>query len=129
MALLPALRSKPEHGRPEARRWPLVVVWAQFAAYALWMLRHDAFVNVIVEYGSAMLMVGLLYMSVPALRRHPSARWIAAGIAVTIVAAAIQQSGLDVHTYLNHNDLQHLTQMVAVWLLYNGGTELRDAVS
>jgi hypothetical protein len=111
--------------RAPARRWLLIAVWAQFAGYALWMLRHDAFVNVIVEYGSAMLVVVVLYIGVPALRRHPSARWIIAGIAVTFAAAAIQQSGFDVHSHLNHNDLQHLTQMVAVWLLYKGGAELR----
>jgi hypothetical protein len=29
--------------------------------------------------------------------------------------------------FLNHNDLQYLTQMVAVLLLYKGDTELRDA--
>ena len=94
--------------REPARRWLLVVVWGQFAAYALWMLRHDEFVNVIIEYGSA--------------------RWIIGGIVVTIAAAAVQQSGVDLHVYLNHNDLQHLTQMIAVSLLYKGGAELRDAV-
>ena len=44
-----------------------------------------------------------------------------------LVAAAVQQSGFDLHKNLNHNDLQHLVQMVAVSLLYKGGTKLRDA--
>ena len=48
-----------------ARRWLLAVVWGQFAVYAAWMLRHDAFVNVIVEYGLAMLFVLLLHVAAP----------------------------------------------------------------
>jgi hypothetical protein len=112
--------------RPRARRWALFGVWAQYVVYATWMLRHDAFVNVIVEYGAAMLMILLLQIATPGLRRAPSARWIVAGVVVTIAAAAVQQSGFDLHRNLNHNDLQHLVQMVAVSLLYKGGTKLRD---
>ena len=113
--------------RPRARRWLLFGVWAQFAVYAIWMLWHDAFVNVIVEYGAAMLMTLVLQIATPRLRRAPSTRWIVAGVGVTIAAAAVQQSGFDLHKNLNHNDLQHLVQMVAVSLLYKGGTKLRDA--
>jgi hypothetical protein len=109
-----------------ARRWWLRIVWAQYLVYAAWMLRHDEFVYVIVEYGLAMLCVLVLMMT---RRRHVGdvARWIVAGIAVSIAAALIQQSGFDLHRNLNHNDLQHLVQMVAVWLLYRGGVRLRDA--
>jgi hypothetical protein len=112
--------------RPPARRWLLLGVWAQFVVYATWMLWHDAFVNVIVEYGAAMLLIVLLQIGTPCLRRAPSARWIVAGVAVTIAAAVVQQSGLDLHRNLNHNDLQHLVQMGAVSLLYTGGKMLRD---
>ena len=109
-----------------SRRWLLVAVWGQFAIYAAWMLRHDAFVNVIVEYGLAMLFVLLLHFAAPRLRREPSTRWVVAGVALTFAAAGVQQSGFYLHRDLNHNDLQHLVQMVAVWCLYNGGSNLRD---
>jgi len=112
--------------RRRARRWLLLGVWAQFVVYATWMLWHDAFVNVIVEYGAAMLLILLLQIATPGLRHTPSARWIVAGVVVTIAAAAVQQSGFDLHRNLNHNDLQHLVQMVAVWFLYKGGSNLRD---
>ena len=108
------------------RRWLLVAVWAQFAVYAAWMLRHDAFVNVIVEYGLAMLFVLLLHLAAPRLRLEPSTRWVVAGVALTFAAAGVQQSGFDLHRNLHHNDLQHLVQMVAVWFLYKGGSNLRD---
>ena len=109
-----------------ARRWSLFIVWGQFTVYAAWMLRHDAFINVIVEYGMAMTLVLLLHLFVPRLRRAPSTRSVITGIALTFLAAGIQQSGLDLHRHLNHNDLQHLVQMVAVWFLYVGGSNLPD---
>jgi hypothetical protein len=108
-----------------ARRWLLVLVWAQFTVYTAWMLRHDEFFYVIVEYGSAMLCV-LALMLRPRMRRSEAARWIIAGIGVSILAALVQQSGFDVDRHLNHNDLQHLVQMLAVWFLYRGGLRLRD---
>jgi hypothetical protein len=109
------------------RRWLLFAVWGQFAVYAAWMLRHDAFVNVIVEYGLAMLFVLLLHVAAPRLRLEPSTRWVIAGVALTFAAAGVQQSGFDLHRHLNHNDVQHLVQMVAVWFLYKGGSNLRDS--
>lgn len=112
--------------RPRARRWWLLPVWTQFAVYAAWMLRHDDFLYVIVEYGAAMLCVLGLMLTAPG-RLSAAARWVVAGIGVSIVAAAVQQSGFDVHRHLNHNDLQHLVQMMAVWLLYQGGARLSDA--
>jgi hypothetical protein len=110
---------------PRPRQWWLTIVWAQFVVYVAWMLRHDQFFYVIVEYGSAMLCV-LVLMLTPRMRRSQAARWIIAGIGVSILAALVQQSGFDLHQHLNHNDLQHLVQMIAVWLLYKGGAVLRD---
>jgi hypothetical protein len=59
-------------------------------------------------------------------RQGPARKWIAGGVCATLVAAAVQQSGFDVHRHFNHNDLQHMVQMFAVWLLYRGGTRLAD---
>jgi hypothetical protein len=62
-----------------------------------------------------------LLAAVPAHRRY-----IAAAIGVSIAAAAVQQSGLRLHTHFNHNDLMHVVQMGGVWLLFKGGVRLRD---
>src|SRR5262245_9044534 len=48
---------------PRLRRWGLLIVWAQFVVYVGWMLRHDEFVFVIVEYGLAMLCVLALMLT------------------------------------------------------------------
>jgi hypothetical protein len=109
------------------RRSLLVVVWLQFFAYLAWMLGHDDFLYVIIEYGSAMLVVFLLAVFNRTGGLGPARGWIIGGVCTTLAAAAIQQSGFDIHQHFNHNDLQHVVQMLAVWLLYQGGTRLADA--
>lgn len=109
------------------RRSLLVAVWLQFIAYVVWMLGHDDFLYVIIEYGSAMLFMFFWQFFNPTARQSPARNWIVGGVCATLVAAAIQQSGFDVHRHFNHNDLQHVVQMFAVWLLYRGGMRLGDA--
>jgi hypothetical protein len=53
-----------------------------------------------------------------------SGRLVLLGVAVSVAAAAIQQSGWAFHRYFNHNDLYHVVQAAGVWLLYRGA--LRD---
>ena len=50
--------------------------------------------------------------------------WIVGGILLSFVGAAIQQSGVSLHQHFNHNDLFHVVQMVAFYLLYRGGKAL-----
>ena len=60
-------------------------------------------------------------------RRRRAPRVYRAGIAVSIAAAVLQQSGIRLHEHFNHNDLMHVVQMAGVWLLYQGGARLHDA--
>jgi hypothetical protein len=46
------------------------------------------------------------------------------GILLSFVGAAIQQSGFSLHQHFNHNDLFHIVQMGAFYLLYRGGKVL-----
>ena len=109
------------------RRWLIGGAALKLAIYAVWMLGHDEFRFVIYDYGSTLAILMLL---VSGERMHGvSGRraYIAAGIAVSIAAALVQQSGLRLHQHFNHNDLMHVIQMGGVWLLYEGGARLRDA--
>jgi hypothetical protein len=111
--------------RQDNRRTLLVpLVWIQFAAYVIWMLGHDDFLYVIIEYGAAMLLIVVLLVSNRQARRQSWARWTIGGIVTTMGAALVQQSGFDAHRFLNHNDLQHLVQMAGLFLLYRGGVRL-----
>ena len=100
---------------------------SKLVAYSGWMLTHDAFAYVIGEYGSTLVLV-LALLAANRIRGEGKHRaYLAGGILVSIAAAAIQQSGIRLHPHFNHNDLMHVVQMGAVWLLYQGGRRLHDA--
>ena len=90
----------------------------KFVVYATWMLSHDEFRYVIYDYGLTLLVVGAF----AAVKRNG---WIVAIIVVSVIAAAVQQSGLALHRHFNHNDLYHLIQIVALWMLCRGGLTLK----
>ncbi|MFA7536633.1 MAG: hypothetical protein WCY68_11125 [Desulfuromonadales bacterium] len=107
------------------RNIALSVAAGKFLIYAGWMVTHDAFRFVIYDYGSAMLTV--LLLQIPGLlRRRPAAGWIAGGILVSFVAAGVQATRLAPHPFFNHNDLYHIIQIGAFYLLYRGGRLLAD---
>jgi hypothetical protein len=93
------------------------------------MIGHNDFRYVIYEYGSTLSIV-LVLVALGRVGGEPGVQGhIIAGIVVSIVAGALQQSGIDLHRHFNHNDLQHVVQMVAIWFLYEGGRRLRDAAT
>ena len=51
------------------------------------------------------------------------------GIIITFIAAGVQQSGIALHEHMNHNDIAHFIQMVAMWCFYQGSMVLNDGVS
>jgi hypothetical protein len=87
-----------------------------FGSYGLWIVKNPVFVAAIAAYGVAFAVLLAVRLRVRPLDR--GGRFLIAGIVVSAVAAAIQQSGLSLHRYFNHNDLYHVVQAVGVWLLY-----------
>ncbi len=59
-------------------------------------------------------------------RRDESARWLVAGLALSLVGLAIQQSSLGFGPQFNHNDIFHTIQIAALWLFYRGARLLED---
>ncbi len=96
-----------------------------FAAYALWMLFHDAYIFVVVDTAFAMALVAALHAWALA-RRDRASPWMLAAVAVSAIAAAAQASGFDPHPHFNHNDLYHVIQVAAMFLFYAGAVRLRD---
>jgi hypothetical protein len=85
----------------------------KLVVYAGWMLAHDDFIWVVADTASALVIVGALH-----LWRFDG--WMLAGVAVSVVAGAVQASGLKLHAHFNHNDLYHVVQIVAMFLFYRG---------
>lgn len=73
-----------------------------------------------IVYDYALSLAAVLVVAILAWRRDhsPAARWLIDGVLLSIVAAAIQQSGITFAQDFNHNDLYHLVQMVAFYFFY-----------
>lgn len=108
------------------RRWLLAAILLKLVLYTSWALRDDSFRSAIYDYGSAM--VGVLLLQGLAIYRGEIERagWLIAGVIVSFAAAGVQQSGLTLHQHFNYNDLYHLIQMGALYLLYRGARVLKD---
>jgi hypothetical protein len=109
------------------RRWLIAGAAVKLAIYVGWMVGHDEFRYVIFDYGSTLVIVMLLVAAGKTRGVIGHRAYISSGIAVSIAAAGVQQSGIRLHQHFNHNDLMHVIQMCGVWLLYEGGARLRDA--
>jgi hypothetical protein len=94
-----------------------------FAAAALFT---DDFLLAVCDYGISLLFVLTV---TAALRRQQriAARWILAGVSISVLAAVIQQSGYALHPRFNHNDLYHVVQIAANFTFYRGASRSRDA--
>jgi hypothetical protein len=110
---------------PEVTRVVRVILLIQLCLFAVAVLLSDDFWIVIVDYGS--VMVAILIVCV----RHwtsDAARWIATAILISFAASALQMSGIRVGP-LNHNDIYHLVDVVALYCFYRGGMVLSTGQS
>jgi hypothetical protein len=94
-----------------------------FVTYLAWMTTHDEFIYIIVFYGT--MMIATLVTCTVRYRIAPRAcALIISGIAIAVLAAAVQASHIDPFAHLNHNDLYHVIQMVSLYVMYRGAREL-----
>lgn len=99
----------------------LVIVAAKLLTAGALLARTPEFRIVLVDHAAAL--AGVLALQIAAWLGYgaASAPWIVAGIGVSVVAGAIQGLGIAPHRHFNHNDLYHVVQIGALWLLYRGG--------
>ena len=109
------------------RDWLIAATALKFILFAVWIVTHSEFKYVIYDYVPAMIGVLTLQVYGKYSRGDKSAVWIISGILISFGAAAVQQSGFTLHEHFNHNDLYHVIQMGAIYMLYKGGILLLDA--
>jgi hypothetical protein len=103
------------------QRTLLAIVVVKLAVYLWWMSTHDDFIFVIYDYAPALAgAVAIAWLSRTG-GMTAAVPWLTAGLGVSAVAALIQALRLAPHPQFNHNDLFHLVQMGALYLLYRGG--------
>jgi len=111
-------------GRP---RRPLIgLVWLKFAVYAFWMAGHDDFRYVVYDQLTAMTAILILHARDMSTGKDPAGRFMVTAVLVSLLAAILQQSGIDPHRHFNHNDLFHLVQIGANYLFFRGALLLSD---
>lgn len=102
---------------PRVRRGIVGVYALAFAGMAL---ADDSFAGIVRFYVPALLLF-LIGATVGAIRSGGGWIPIALGLALSAVAAVLQQAGVAVHpVYFDHNAVYHLVQAVALVLLYLG---------
>jgi Family of unknown function (DUF6962) len=81
-----------------------------------------------VVYDGALTMLVVIVLSTWGAwaQRKPSATWILAGVLVSMLAALFEQGRVSIHPQFDHNDLYHVIQTAAMYLLYRGGLLLRE---
>lgn len=105
------------------RQGLIALAAAKLLAYSAWMLGHDEFIYVVADTAVALVAISILHLFD---WKNSASRWMLAGVAVSLAAAAVQASGLDLHRHFNHNDLYHVVQIAAMALLYRGATKMQD---
>jgi hypothetical protein len=106
--------------QPAARRWIIAFAGAKFLLFAAIAVVTDRYVLVVADTGITMLVA--LVLALLRLRAGEAfARWLVAGVCVSGIAAGVQTSGVALHPHFNHNDLYHVIQLLAMYLLYRGG--------
>ena len=109
------------------RDWLIAATALKFILFAVWIVSHSEFKYVIYDYVPAMIGVLTVQVYGKYSRGDKSAVWIISGILVSFGAAAVQQGGFTLHEHFNHNDLYHVIQMGAIYMLFKGGILLLDA--
>ena len=104
---------------PAAQRIATFASGVVFVVYGVWVIGNPRFVFAIVGYGAALVLLVAFRLS-GRRRLSRGARWMLAGVGVSVLAAVVQQSGWSLHQHFNHNDLYHVIQALGVWLLYRG---------
>ena len=108
---------------PRVTKIVRIILLVELCVYAIAVLLSDDFWIVIADYASVMLAI----LVVCAMRwSSVAARWIAAAILISFAASALQMTSIRVGP-LNHNDIYHVVDLVALYCFYRGGMVVRTA--
>ena len=99
---------------------------AKFALFVVYVAVKDDVRMVIYDGALTMLVIIVLSTWGAWAQRRPSATWILAGVLVSMLGALFQQGRVSLHPQFGYNELYHVIQTAAMYLLYRGGLLLRE---
>lgn len=114
--------------------WLIAALVVKLALYLAWIARHDEFRWAVYDYSASMALIvalaawaivqaksGGAAVSGPAAGGLAAgAPWIIAGVLLSALGSVVQRKGIGLHRHFNHNDVYHVIQMVALYLLFRG---------
>jgi hypothetical protein len=109
-----------------AAAWVTAAAAAKLVVFLRWAAFHDEYDGVVIDTAAAMGAILLVQLVAWARRRVASAPWIAAGILLSLAAAAVEALGLSPGGPVSHDDVYHSIEIGALVLLYRGGLLLGD---
>jgi hypothetical protein len=110
------------------RRVLLGLCALKLAVYLAWVALHADFRYAAYDALPAGLLVLGFLVQWWLKGRSPAVALGAVGLLLSIAGAVLQQARLGIHrVWFNHNDLYHVIQAGALWLVYLAGRKLRDA--
>ena len=110
------------------RRFLLALCVLKLAAYLTFIALRPAFRYAVYDsLPVVLLLLGFLAQRWSRSRSTAAALGVA-GLLVSIAGAFVQQARIGIHPdWFNHNDVYHVIQGGALWLLHRASPELRDA--
>lgn len=113
-------------------RWNGVVAalfGIKLVLFVSWVTVRSEFLLVIIDYGTAMLMVLAFMLYSRVHWKLGNEIWFFWGILVLAVGAMVQVGGVSPHEHFNHNDLYHVIQMLGFYLFFRGACNMTDRAS
>jgi uncharacterized protein DUF6962 len=107
----------------------VTIAWVEFVVYAFVVVFvTDAFLVAIANYLPSTLFLILAFSARYRTYGETPVLVGLAGLFLTLVAAAVQQSGIALHPkYFNHNALYHALQAIALFLIFRAAAFLSGA--
>lgn len=105
------------------RRLTIAAV-VKLIVYMSWMITHDGFVWVILDYGVSLLLIAIVSL----MTRSRATPWILGSIATSIAGGIVQYWHWTIDPYwFDFNDIYHCIQMVALWMLYRAAFVMKPS--
>jgi hypothetical protein len=108
--------------RAAQRTWSHLLI-AKFLIASVFVILVPEFFVAIADYGLVMLAWGVVAVFVD----RPWRGWLLAAVALSAIAAWVQQREVSLSRYLNHNDVFHLIQALALIGLFRGARLMRGS--
>ncbi len=105
----------------KARHYLVIPLCVLDTIYIVWIWFFYDFRVVIVWLALALVALGMLCC-----KPGPHRKSLVVGAVLTGIGLGLWSASVALNSYINHNDLYHLIQLVAVFFLYRAGLQLKD---